>query len=381
MSENAKKTIKARKVSVIENLKSLLLLEKAVAGLKNDGATKADIIAINKKLTAIDSTLAVDDTSLDTMQKIVTYIKGIKNDLVSLAISDVEGLQNALNLKADKSFVKGVESGINTEIVAIKEILKVNDTSLDELQEIVDFIKLNRSDLDNLNISSIAGLETALEGKAQKAHTHSSDDVDYKGKSLTTKLAELEAAVSKVITTSNIEHGSTKLDVKITTIDNAIESAKKSSEGYVKTSIEKTKTDLTKDIDTAKKDAGDYTDAKTSSALSSTKDYTKSAIDAAKISLETKISTAESSTKSDTDKKVSEAETRGNTYINGKVKTINETTHSEVVRVNGELSKADKERNVMMYGSPEDQNIPIYDPKTHVSGDIVLISGEVCILD
>lgn len=374
-------TIKARKVAVIENLKALLALEKIVTNIETDGATKADIIAINAKLATIDSTLAVNDANLDTMQKIVTYIKATKTKLEALVIGDVEGLQAALNLKADKSFVQGVESGLNKEILAIKEVLKVDDTSLDELQEIVDFISLNREDLENLTISSIAGLQAALDGKAAKGHTHSSDDVDYKGKSLTTKLAELEAAVSKVITTAQIDHGSTKLDVKITAMDKATADAKKSAEGYVDTKTGELDTDLVGDIATAKREAGEYTDTKAASTLSTTKGYTKSEVEAAEITLTSKITTAEGSAKADTNKKVSEAETRGTTYTDGKVKTLNDSAGAETTRVNGELTKADKERNVMMYGSPEDQEIPVYDPAKHVAGDVVLVGGEICILD
>lgn len=50
-------------------------------------------------------------------------------------------------------------------IDTINDILTSDDTNLDELQEIVDFIKLNREDLDSLTISSIAGLEDALSNK------------------------------------------------------------------------------------------------------------------------------------------------------------------------------------------------------------------------
>lgn len=47
----------------------------------------------------------------------------------------------------------------------IDSLLQSDDAALDELQEIVDFIKLNRSDLNALSIASIAGLSSALAGK------------------------------------------------------------------------------------------------------------------------------------------------------------------------------------------------------------------------
>lgn len=50
-------------------------------------------------------------------------------------------------------------------IDAINQLLTSNDTSLDELQEIVNYIKQNKTVLDTLSISNIAGLTSALAGK------------------------------------------------------------------------------------------------------------------------------------------------------------------------------------------------------------------------
>jgi hypothetical protein len=60
---------------------------------------------------------------------------------------------------------------------SVLELLQSDDTTLDELQEIVEYIKLNRADLDALNIDAIAGLQDALDGKAALMHTH--DDRYY----------------------------------------------------------------------------------------------------------------------------------------------------------------------------------------------------------
>ncbi len=51
-------------------------------------------------------------------------------------------------------------------------MLSSDDTTLDEIQEIVNFIKLNKTTLDALGISNIAGLEDALAGKSPVSHTH-----------------------------------------------------------------------------------------------------------------------------------------------------------------------------------------------------------------
>ncbi|MEQ3501141.1 hypothetical protein ABMY20_15405 [Tenacibaculum sp. SSH1-16] len=50
-------------------------------------------------------------------------------------------------------------------IDAVNQILTSDDTSLDELQEIVSYIKQNKTDLQNLSISNIAGLIDALASK------------------------------------------------------------------------------------------------------------------------------------------------------------------------------------------------------------------------
>ena len=51
-------------------------------------------------------------------------------------------------------------------------ILQSPDTELDELREIVAFIKQNKRTLDTLGIRNIAGLQDALNGKAPNDHHH-----------------------------------------------------------------------------------------------------------------------------------------------------------------------------------------------------------------
>lgn len=48
----------------------------------------------------------------------------------------------------------------------IQTLLESDNINLDSLQEVVDFIEQNREDLQNLGISNIAGLQAALESKA-----------------------------------------------------------------------------------------------------------------------------------------------------------------------------------------------------------------------
>lgn len=59
----------------------------------------------------------------------------------------------------------------------INRILISDDTDLDQLQEIVNYIKQNKKILSQLGISNIVGLVEALEGKANKVHTHTKSQI------------------------------------------------------------------------------------------------------------------------------------------------------------------------------------------------------------
>lgn len=59
----------------------------------------------------------------------------------------------------------------------INRILVSDDTDLDQLQEIVNYIKQNKKILSQLGISNISGLVEALNGKANKVHTHTKSQI------------------------------------------------------------------------------------------------------------------------------------------------------------------------------------------------------------
>jgi hypothetical protein len=107
------------------------------------------------------------------------------------AIADVTGLQTALDAKIAVSNIVNTLTSTATNqplsaaqgkalkdlIDTINTFLISDETTLDTLQEIVDFIQLNRADLDTLSIASIAGLQAALDGKAASSHTHTASQV------------------------------------------------------------------------------------------------------------------------------------------------------------------------------------------------------------
>ncbi|MCP5016946.1 MAG: hypothetical protein GY938_17010, partial [Ketobacter sp.] len=75
---------------------------------------------------------------------------------------------NALGNNLDALDLSGIATNA-AAITAINTLLASDDTTLDELQEIVDFIKTNKTTLDALGISSISGLQTALDDKTTTA--------------------------------------------------------------------------------------------------------------------------------------------------------------------------------------------------------------------
>jgi hypothetical protein len=89
-----------------------------------------------------------------------------KNKLAALPQND--DLVTTLATKLDKGAYNGDAQSLKEEIDNINLLLSSDDLTLDQLQEVVDFIKLNKSELDSLGISNILGLQTALDNKVDK---------------------------------------------------------------------------------------------------------------------------------------------------------------------------------------------------------------------
>ena len=123
----------------------------------------------------------------------VTITTTVADNSHNHIIANVDGLQGALDAKVaianiinnltsndtDKPLsanqglvLKGFIDNINT-------VLQSDDATLDELQEIVDFIKQNRQELDTLGISNIAGLQNALDAKVDKVAGKGLSTEDY----------------------------------------------------------------------------------------------------------------------------------------------------------------------------------------------------------
>lgn len=92
----------------------------------------------------------------------------------------------------EKGTFEGTAEDLKKAIDNITQLIHSDDTSLDEIQEIVNFIKQNKEDLQNLTIENIAGLKdivnsfeaginalnTAISNKADRSHRHSVSDIN-----------------------------------------------------------------------------------------------------------------------------------------------------------------------------------------------------------
>lgn len=134
-------------------------------------------------------------------------------------INSVSGLQGELNAKvAVTDIVNDLTTTVATVPLSaaqgkvlkdlidnINTVLASDEATLDTLQEIVDYIELNRDSLENLTIASIAGLQTALDNKSNVGHTHVISEV-------TGLQAELDGKVDDSQVQTNVPAGAVFTD-------------------------------------------------------------------------------------------------------------------------------------------------------------------------
>ena len=95
------------------------------------------------------------------------------NDFTNELRTKLEGLRNVdISGLLPKGGYTGTAQNLKDLIDNIMRILQSPDTELDELREIVAYIKQNKRILDTLGIGNIAGLQDALNGKAPIGHNH-----------------------------------------------------------------------------------------------------------------------------------------------------------------------------------------------------------------
>ena len=95
------------------------------------------------------------------------------NDFTNELRTKLEGLRNVdISGLLPKGGYTGTAQNLKELIDNLMRIIESPDTELDELREIVAYIKQNKRILDTLGISNIAGLQDALRGKAPTDHHH-----------------------------------------------------------------------------------------------------------------------------------------------------------------------------------------------------------------
>ncbi|MFW2307554.1 hypothetical protein [Aliarcobacter butzleri] len=177
-------------------------------------STKAnEVNNIKNEMIEIIEALQLDPLSIIASQEL-----GKK-----LNISDTQDTLDSNSI--DKPLSANQGRVLKEFIDAINEILDSDDTTLDELQEIVSFIKQNKSTLDNLSVNNIAGLEIALNDKLQingKAQSASTAD----SATTATKLATARSiSLSGNVTGSANFDGSGNITIATTVSSNLIPNA------------------------------------------------------------------------------------------------------------------------------------------------------------
>lgn len=143
-------------------------MNKAAYDTNNDGiVNQADVITNQGDLATLD------EADLDK------YTQSEVNTLLDDKLSIASIVNNLTSTAIDQPLSAAQGKVLRDLIESINTLLLSDTTTLDTIQEIVDFIEINRETLDALSIASIAGLETALanlqtqiNSKADASHTH-----------------------------------------------------------------------------------------------------------------------------------------------------------------------------------------------------------------
>lgn len=145
----------------------------------------------------------VDNTS-DEDKPISTAQQQALDDKIDIAAI----VDNLLSEASDKPLSAKQGKVLHGYIDSINTLLDSDDTSLDELQEIVDFIKENRETLESLQINNISGLQQALDDKVDKVAGMGLSEESFTSAEKT-KLDNIEAEATKNASDADLRDRST----------------------------------------------------------------------------------------------------------------------------------------------------------------------------
>ncbi|WP_454960432.1 hypothetical protein [Capnocytophaga leadbetteri] len=156
------------------------ILEALVSEVEINGVVYDNPTAAQEALTRLtfnqNRPVLLDKSLKDLILGAVQKIPGKKlstEDFTTELRQKLEGLQQVdTSGLLPKGGYTGTAQDLKNLIDAINRILQSDDTQLDQLQEIVTYIKQNKHILSTLGISNIAGLVEALAAKAEKDHHH-----------------------------------------------------------------------------------------------------------------------------------------------------------------------------------------------------------------
>lgn len=115
-----------------------------------------------------------------TASQVGAYSKTESDTKYNLKINITDIIDNLTSTLNNKPLSANQGRILKGYIDSLNTLLTSNDTSLDTLQEIVSFIKINKTTLDTLGISNIAGLVDALADKANIADVYTRVSLDLK---------------------------------------------------------------------------------------------------------------------------------------------------------------------------------------------------------
>lgn len=156
----------------------ILVLRNFTAQVDNDRLVVRSASDVNFSiLEALVSEVEIDGVLYDNPTAAKEALQRLvfnKNVPVILPEEERKKISSALQ----SGGYSGTAQDLKNLIDGINRILQSDDTDLDQLQEIVAYIKQNKKILSTLGISNIAGLADALAEKANKKHKHSWEDIE-----------------------------------------------------------------------------------------------------------------------------------------------------------------------------------------------------------
>lgn len=176
-------------------LDALYTLRTTLSSLFSDKDKLTSIYNDKATLDSIYENMAIITTNAENIEDIQTALSNAQAAASSASAAlgyrnEAEGFRDEAEAIAGGSIVstsvlfgdltnlETYRTNTDAAVAAIQAMLASDDTTLDEFQELVSFIKANREDLDALAIANIAGLQDALDAKTTEllAHTNNTSN-------------------------------------------------------------------------------------------------------------------------------------------------------------------------------------------------------------